>query len=204
MFTGFSASEMELQQWQRSLFRLGRANFRTALRSSIYRHSDKWLTKRYPERYRSKSMMEIRVAQTSDAEAIARVINDAFRVAESFFITRDRTSPEKVRDMLDRGKFLLARDAAGIAGCVYVELRGERGYFGLLAVDPARQRRGLGRELIDAAEEYVRGAGCGFMDIRIVNLRNELPPFYRSLGYFETGAEPSRRAKPRGSRAILS
>jgi hypothetical protein len=48
--------------------------------------------------------MEIRVAQTGDAEAIARVINDAFRVAESFFIARDRTSPEKVRDMLGRGK----------------------------------------------------------------------------------------------------
>jgi len=28
------------------------------------------------------------------------------------------------------------------------------------------------------------------MDLRIVNLREELPAFYRKLGYMETGTEP--------------
>jgi hypothetical protein len=28
------------------------------------------------------------------------------------------------------------------------------------------------------------------MDLRIVNLREELPAFYRKLGYAETGTEP--------------
>jgi hypothetical protein len=28
------------------------------------------------------------------------------------------------------------------------------------------------------------------MDLRIVNLREELPPFYRRLGYVETGTAP--------------
>jgi GNAT superfamily N-acetyltransferase len=73
---------------------------------------------------------------------------------------------------------------------VLVELRGERAYFGLLAVDPARQHRGLGLRLIDEAENYARAAGCRAMDIRIVSLRAELPPFYRRLGYVETGTAP--------------
>jgi len=68
-----------------------------------------------------------------------------------------------------------------------VEVRGERGYFGLLAVDPALQRSGLGSRLVAAAEEYCRAAGCQFMDLTIVNLRTELPGFYHRLGYVESG-----------------
>jgi GNAT superfamily N-acetyltransferase len=119
-----------------------------------------------------------------------RVINLAFRAAESFFVEGDRITPEILQSMLDKGNFLLAEAAAGLVGCVYVELQGERAYFGLLAVDSARQHRGLGRRLIDEAENHARADGCHAMDLRIVNLREELPPFYRRLGYVETGTAP--------------
>jgi len=134
--------------------------------------------------------IKIRRADARDAAAIVRVINLAFRAAESFFIEGDRITPEILRPMLDKGNFLLAEDAAGLVGCVYVELRGERAYFGLLAVDPTRQHRGLGRRLIDETENHARAAGCRVMDLRIVSLREELPPFYRRLGYVETGTAP--------------
>jgi GNAT superfamily N-acetyltransferase len=74
--------------------------------------------------------------------------------------------------------------------CVHVEILEQRGYFGLLAVDPSRQGGGLGRKMVTEAEDYARAAGCEFMDLRIVNIRAELPPFYRRLGYVETGTEP--------------
>jgi hypothetical protein len=41
-----------------------------------------------------------------------------------------------------------------------------------------------------AAEAYGRARGCLVADITVVNLRTELPPFYRRLGYVETGTEP--------------
>jgi GNAT superfamily N-acetyltransferase len=133
--------------------------------------------------------MNTRAAQLEDAENIARLVNAAFR-PERFFIDADRTNPEKVRALMQKGKFLLAEDAGALAGCVYVELRDERGYFGLLAIDPALQRSGLGSRLVAAAEEYCRAAGCHFMDLTIVNLRTELPPFYQRLGYVESGTLP--------------
>jgi predicted N-acetyltransferase YhbS len=139
---------------------------------------------------RVRNEITIRWAEARDVAAIVRVINLAFRAAESFFIERDRISAETLQPMLDRGNFLLAEDAVGFAGCVLVELRGERAYFGLLAVDPARQHHGLGRRLVDAAENFARAAGCRAMDIRIVSLRAELPPFYHRLGYVETGTAP--------------
>jgi ribosomal protein S18 acetylase RimI-like enzyme len=133
--------------------------------------------------------MNTRIANPEDAEDIARLVNAAFR-PERFFIDQDRTNPEKVRALLQKGKFLLVEQAGALAGCVYVELRGVRGYFGLLAVDPALQRSGLGSRMVAAAEEYCRAASCRFMDLTIVNLRTELPAFYNRLGYTESGTLP--------------
>ena len=133
--------------------------------------------------------MNTRTAQLEDAENIARLVNAAFR-PERFFIDADRTNPEKVRALMQKGKFLLTEEASILTGCVYVELRDERGYFGLLAVDPTLQRSGIGSRLVAAAEEYCRAAGCHFMDLTIVNLRIDLPPFYRRLGYVESGTLP--------------
>src|SRR5262249_3858354 len=91
---------------------------------------------------------------------------------------------------LCRGSFLIMEDARGLAGCVYIEIQSERGYLGLLSVCPSRQQQGTGRMLMAAAEDLARRAGCRFMDLRVVNLRTELPSFYRRLGYEETGGEP--------------
>jgi N-acetylglutamate synthase-like GNAT family acetyltransferase len=131
----------------------------------------------------------LRPATTGDAEAIAALINAAFRV-EQFFIDGDRTNPERVRALLQTGAFLLAEIDNQLAGCVYVELRGERGYFGLLAVRPERQKSGLGARLVAAAENHCRTAGCRVMEMQLVNLRAELPRFYQRLGYQEIGTAP--------------
>jgi GNAT superfamily N-acetyltransferase len=133
--------------------------------------------------------LRFRVASLADVEALARVINGAFRV-EQPFIEGDRINPDGVRAYMEKGKFLLAEDAAGLAGCVYVELRGDRGYLGLLGVDPSRQGTGLGRKLMAAAQDFFRQAGCVAVDLRVVSARTSLPSFYRHLGYLETGTAP--------------
>ena len=131
----------------------------------------------------------MRAAEPADASAIARLVNAAFR-PERFFTDADRTDPERVGALLQKGKFLLLVEDGVLAGCVYVELRGERGYFGLLAVDPQRQRSGIGVRLIAAAEQHCRSAGCRFMDLTFVNVRQELPAYYRQFGYVENGTLP--------------
>ena len=73
---------------------------------------------------------------------------------------------------------------------MHVEVRGDRGYFGLLSVDPAHQGQGLGRVLVEAAEARCRAAGCRALDIDVVNLRTELPPFYAKFGFRPTGTTP--------------
>jgi GNAT superfamily N-acetyltransferase len=131
-------------------------------------------------------MALIRIAAPRESEALMRLINAAF-VVERFFIDVDRVRIDEVRELQETGVFLVAGE---MEACVYVEARGERGYFGLLSVDPARQGNGLGRALVDAAEQYCRDRGCRWMDLRVVSVREELPGFYRKLGYVESGTEP--------------
>jgi predicted N-acetyltransferase YhbS len=133
--------------------------------------------------------LQIRSPKSADAAAIARLVNDAFR-SERFFATADRTDPQKVAALLHQGEFLMMFDDGELVGCVYTELRGERGYFGLLAIDPKRQRSGIGGRLIAAAEEHCRSAGCRFMDLTFVNVRQELPGYYQRFGYVENGTLP--------------
>jgi predicted N-acetyltransferase YhbS len=131
----------------------------------------------------------MRLAEPSDARAIARLVNDAFR-SERFFIDADRTDAEKVAALMQKGKFLMRFEEGELVGCVYTEIRGERGYFGLLAVHPERQRSGIGALLIAAAEASCRAAECKFMDLTFVNVRQELPTYYERFGYRENGTLP--------------
>jgi GNAT superfamily N-acetyltransferase len=130
--------------------------------------------------------MKIRQAEARDVAALTRLINAAFAV-ERPFIEGNRVDEIGAGDYMVKGKFLIAEDAAGMAACVYCELRGERGYLGLLGVEPRVQGTGLGRRMMQAAEDYFREAGCKEVELRVVNLREELPAFYRHLGYRETG-----------------
>jgi predicted N-acetyltransferase YhbS len=132
----------------------------------------------------------IRVAAPADALPITTLINAAFRIAEGFFVDGPRITQAEVAALLEKGEFLLAETDGKLNGCVYVELRGERSYLGLLSVDPACQQGGLGSMLMLEAEQHCRQQGSRFMDICIVNVRKELPAFYGRRGYVETGTAP--------------
>jgi ribosomal protein S18 acetylase RimI-like enzyme len=150
--------------------------------------------------------VSIRIAFGADIPALVRLINAAFLV-EQFVFDGDRINTEETRAFMDAGKFLLAEDAAGFAGCVYLEIHQGRGYLGLLAVDPARQGRGLGSKLVAAAEDYFRAGGCSAVDLRVISQRTPLPPFYRRLGYVEIGTapfSPSLEVKVPGHYIVMS
>ena len=132
----------------------------------------------------------IRLATEADAEKIVALINDAFRVVESFFIDGDRITLKEVLENLESGEFLLAEDSNRLVACVYLEPRGERTYLGLLSVDPTLQKSGIGSLLMNAAEDRWRERNAKYIDILTVSLRDELPAFYGKRGYVRTGTSP--------------
>ena len=129
----------------------------------------------------------VRRAGRSDVPAITRLINRAYEV-ERFFVDGDRTSEAEVAAMAAAGQLLVLDDATGgAAAAIQVEARGDAGYFGLLSVDPELRGLGLGRRMVGVAEALCQALGCRRMGLRVVNIREELPPYYRRLGYRETG-----------------
>lgn len=137
--------------------------------------------------------LTLRRAELAEADAISQLINRAYRV-EEFFVRGTRTSADEVRQLLVDGTFLVLDYAeGGLAAAIYTRVEGDRGYFGLLSVDPDLQGSGLGRRLVAVAEALAEANGCTAMDLQVVNLRSELPPWYRSLGYVECGTAPFPR-----------
>jgi len=137
-----------------------------------------------------------RAATDRDVDAIVQLVNRAYEV-ESFFVDGDRTWPEEIRDEMRSGTMLVVDRADGsLAACVLVKVSGDRGYFGLLAVDRADQGRGLGPALIHRAEAFAKARGATAMDITVVNLRTNLLRYYGRLGYVASGTEPYLHRRP--------
>ena len=133
--------------------------------------------------------IKTRTADSADAENISHLVNAAFR-PERFFIDADRTNPDKVRALLEKGKFLLAEDAGALVAASTLNCAASGDILACLRSTPRGSEAGMGSSLIDAAEQYCRAAGCRFMDLTIVNLRKELPGYYRRRGYVENGTLP--------------
>lgn len=138
--------------------------------------------------------IRFRVAAEGDRARLVPLINAAFAIET--FLEGTRTDDERLAATMRKGSILLAEDAGGrLLGCVNAEVRGDRSYLGQLAVDPAHQGAGLGRLIVEAAEEHLRRQGCAAVDISVLSLRPELLPIYRRYGYVETGTEEFRMSR---------
>lgn len=142
--------------------------------------------------------LRFREAKAEDSPRLIELINAAFSIET--FLEGTRTDEERLSGMMAKGTILVAEDSAGtLFGSIYMENRGERSYLGMLAIDPMRQRGGLGKRLMAEAENRLRAQGCKAVDIVVLNLRPELPPIYERFGYVITGTEefkPTRTLKP--------
>ncbi len=140
-------------------------------------------------------ILTVRLATSDDFAAIMPMVNAAYLVET--FIIGPRVSVADMQEMSKKGDFLVAEDSSGkIVASVHVETNAEPAYFGVLAVDPSWQGKSLGRRMIQAAEDYARSKSRKIMTLTVVDLRTELPPFYRKFGYEVTGTEEFRNPRP--------
>lgn len=134
--------------------------------------------------------ISVRRALPDDATSVAALVNRAYAV-ESFFVDGDRTSPAEILSLMERGNFIVLEHSGGLAAAVYLALGDARSaYLGMLSVDPRFQGEGLGTRLVRIVEALSEASGCTEVTLRIINLREELPRWYRSLGFEECGTSP--------------
>jgi ribosomal protein S18 acetylase RimI-like enzyme len=137
------------------------------------------------------------VALESDAEAIAHLVNAAYRpepgtegwTHEGHLVAGPRIAPEQVRALPGERSVVLVLEGGGqIRACVHVKATDSVAYIGMLATAPAFQAQGLGKQLLGQAEAHaVDHYGVTRFRMSVLSSRPELLAFYERRGYARTG-----------------
>lgn len=86
---------------------------------------------------------------------------------------------------VQRELFLVGVLDGRIIGTALAGYDGHRGWVNYLAVDPDRQRKGLGRALMQEAERRLRELGCPKINVQIRRDNLEAIEFYRRIKFRE-------------------
>jgi ribosomal protein S18 acetylase RimI-like enzyme len=146
----------------------------------------------------TRSALQIRLATTSDVSIILRLIGSTYRgdesrkgwTTEADFLVGDRIDAAGVLDKLSNpdGVMLLASSATVpdtvIACCELLSRTDKSGYFGLFAVEPTHQGGGVGKEMLNIAEEYAsKTMEVKSLELQVIAMRPELIAWYKRRGY---------------------
>lgn len=84
---------------------------------------------------------------------------------------------------VDRDLFLIGIINGRIVATVMGGYEGHRGWINYLAVDPAHQRNGYGRLIMQEVEKRIRAKGCPKINLQVRASNEAVIKFYQSLGY---------------------
>ncbi len=142
--------------------------------------------------------LTITPATPADVPALKALLEAAYRGDsarqgwnhEADILDDERVSREELDALMadPAVTILTASEGANMIGCVAVTVKDPAlGYLGMLCVAPALQSAGLGRRLLDAAEDHARGAGVAAMEMTVIDSRASLIAWYERRGYAFTG-----------------
>ena len=152
--------------------------------------------------------MLLTTATPADAPRLTRFVNAAYRgetarqgwTTEADLLDGQRIDEDGMRELLARpgAVVLLCPNAAGeLRGIFYTQVQGALLYLSMLAVNPAGQTQGVGKFLLQAAEDYGRQHGCRLSRMTVISVRTELLAYYERRGYHLTGATEDFPTDPR-------
>ena len=147
-------------------------------------------------------------ATRADAPRLTRLVNRAYRgdtsrqgwTTEANLLDGQRIDEAGVSEMLavpEATMLLCLGPNDELLGSFYVHPTGDKLYLAMLAVNPDGQARGVGKFLLNAAEEYGLQHGCTVSKMTVISVRSELIAFYERLGYRQTGETEPFPTDPR-------
>lgn len=141
----------------------------------------------------------ISFATTADVKAVKNLLNIAYRsesskkgwTTEAGLIAGDtRTNEFMLQEVMQQSGsvILIYQDEhRQISGCVNLQHHGNRLYLGMFGVTPQLQGGGIGKKLLQAAEEYALHVTCPSIFMSVISVRTELIDWYKRHGYADTG-----------------
>ena len=143
-------------------------------------------------------MISFRIATAADIPAVVALVESAYRgdasragwTTEADFLDGRRTGPDDIEAILARAqsRMLLAEREGTLVACAHVAVEDGAGYFGMFSVDPLQQGSGIGKAVLAEAERIAREEwGMATMRMTVIDIRDDLIPFYERRGYHRTG-----------------
>jgi ribosomal protein S18 acetylase RimI-like enzyme len=143
--------------------------------------------------------MHISPACKEDISALVKLLNGAYRgegsrqgwTTEADMVAGDlRTDETNMNELMQMPGAVFLKyvdDNNKIEGCVFLHIREGKLYLGMFCVSPALQNKGIGKQIMAAAELYARSRGCPAVFMRVISIRHELMAWYERQGYYKTG-----------------
>jgi ribosomal protein S18 acetylase RimI-like enzyme len=136
-------------------------------------------------------------ASVGDAAAINKLVNSAYRgdeskkgwTTEADMLDGTRIDEAGLHDLINRpGTTVLKYEEDNeLLGCVELRNEGNKLYLGMLSVKPDTQGKGIGKKLLQAAEDYSKKIKCPVITMTVIDGRQELIDWYVRHGYSLTG-----------------
>jgi ribosomal protein S18 acetylase RimI-like enzyme len=141
----------------------------------------------------------ISFATVADIAAIKDLLNNAYRgevskqgwTTEADLIAGDtRTDEATLQQVMEQSGsvFLICKHGdLKITGCLNLQEHGNKLYLGMFSVLPQLQGGGIGKQLLQATEEYARHLQKKAIYMSVITVRTELINWYMRHGYADTG-----------------
>jgi len=139
-------------------------------------------------------MLHIRPARATDLDELLELDREAFRTLRLELSGKDAPMPLREREYYefwmetDPEGALVAEENGALVGLNMNHARGRGGWFGPLAVRPARQGRGVGRRLLEAGLAYLEGRGCETIGLDTFGSHSAAVGLYVQYGFAIVGA----------------
>ena len=141
----------------------------------------------------------ISIANENDIPDLVKLLDSAYRGEGSkqgwtseadLFIGEKRTDEAVVAELMKRPGAVFLKyenDLSGIEGCVFLHKKGNKVYLGMFSVSPGSQGRGIGKKILNAADDFAREHNCIAIYMTVITARKELISWYEKNGYSRTG-----------------
>jgi ribosomal protein S18 acetylase RimI-like enzyme len=125
------------------------------------------------------NIIHIRPFETRDEEQVIALWRECNLVVPQNDPKKDIQRKTKVNPEL----FLVGVVEDRIVATIMGGYEGHRGWVNYLAVSPPHQRKGYGRQMMDALEVKLRAMGCAKINLQVRETNTEVIAFYKAIGY---------------------
>lgn len=135
-------------------------------------------------------------ATIADVSSLNQLINSAYRgesskkgwTTEANILEGKRTTEDELIEIIQDNKNTILKYSENnqIIGCVLLVKKEDELYLGMLTVSPELQNSGIGKKLLQEAENYASTSGVSKIVMTVITVREELISWYKRKGFIDT------------------